>query len=55
MFVINNCNYCEFSFVIIVRYDDTEQIELKVKLASKWNKGIEVSFVTWLSVLLYIC
>jgi len=27
---INNCN-CEFSFVIIVHYEETEQIELKVK------------------------
>jgi len=44
MLIINNCN-CEFSFVIIVHYDETEQIELKMKSASEWSKG----FVTWLS------
>jgi len=34
MLFMNNCN-CEFSFVIIVHYVETEQIELKVKSASK--------------------
>jgi len=41
MLVMNNCNY-EFSFVIIVHYVETEQIELKVKSASNWSKGYEV-------------
>jgi len=54
MLVINNRN-CEFSFVIIVHYDETEQIELKVKSASNWRKDFEDSFEPWLSVLLYIC
>jgi len=40
MLVMNNCN-CGFSFVINVHYLETEQIELKVKSASK---GYEVSF-----------
>jgi len=43
MLVINNCNF-EISFVIIVHYVETEQIELKVKSASKRSKGYEVSF-----------
>jgi len=43
MLVMNNCN-CEFSFVIIVQYVETEQIELNVKLTSKRSKGFEVSF-----------
>jgi len=42
MLVINNCN-CEFSFVIIVHYIETEQIELKVKSESKRSKGYEIS------------
>jgi len=43
MLNMNNCN-CEFSFVIIVHYIETEQIELKVKSASKRSKGYEVRF-----------
>jgi len=43
MLVMNNCN-CEFSFVIIAHYVETEQIELKVKSANKRSKGYEVSF-----------
>jgi len=54
MLVINNCKG-EFWFVITVHYDETKQIELKVKSASKWSKGFEVNFESWLSVLLYIC
>jgi len=30
--------------VIIVHYVETEQNELKVKSASKWSNGYEVSF-----------
>jgi len=40
MLDMNDCN-CEFSFVLIVHYVETEKIELKVKSA---NKGYEVSF-----------
>jgi len=41
--------------VIIVHYDENEQIEFKVKSASKWSKGFDVSFDSWLSVSFYIC
>jgi len=43
LIVMNNCN-CEFSFVIIVHYVETEQIELKVKTVRNQSKGHEVSF-----------
>jgi len=43
MLFMSNCN-CEFSFAIIVQYVETEQITLKVKSASNWSKGFEVSF-----------
>jgi len=37
--------------VIIVHYDETQLIELKVKSASKWSKGFDVSL--WLGCQCY--